>query len=171
LASCFVTVNSNDVIGDHLWLWRADHGKGAGWDSNLNANGLIENGDNVTIYGLFVEHTQEYQTLWYGENGRVYFYQCEMPYDPPSQEAWMRGDVKGYPGYKVDDTVETHEAWGIGVYSVLRNRSVEAENGMEAPNKPGIKMHHLLTIRIRGNINHVISGVGEMAPSRVIEYN
>jgi hypothetical protein len=171
LASCFVTVNSNDVIGDHFWLWRADHGKGAGWDSNLNANGLIVNGDNVTIYGLFVEHTQEYQTLWYGENGRVYFYQCEMPYDPPSQEAWMRGDVKGYPGYKVDDTVETHEAWGIGVYSVLRNRSVAAENGIEAPDKPGIKMHNLLTIKIRGNIHHVISGVGEMAPSRVIEYN
>ncbi|MFB0551824.1 MAG: hypothetical protein ACETWQ_00790, partial [Phycisphaerae bacterium] len=26
LASCFVTINSNDVVGDHFWLWRADHG-------------------------------------------------------------------------------------------------------------------------------------------------
>jgi hypothetical protein len=170
LATCFVTINSNDVIGDHFWLWRADHGRGAGWNSNRNANGLVVRGNNVTIYGLFVEHTQEYQTLWYGENGKVYFYQCEMPYDPPNQEAWMRGDIKGYPGYKVDDSVDTHEAWGIGVYCVLRNRSVAAENGIEAPNKPGIKMHHLLTINLGGNINYVISGVGGKAPSKVNEY-
>ena len=170
MTSSFLTINSNDVIGDHFWLWRADHGKGVGWDSNKNANGLIVHGDNVTIYGLFVEHTQEYETMWYGENGRVYFYQCEMPYDPPTQDAWMRGEVKGYPGYKVDDSVQTHEAWGIGVYCVLRNRSIAAENGIEVPNKPGIKMHHLLTVNLGGNINHVISGVGEKAPSKVAEY-
>jgi len=170
MANCFVTINSNDVIGDHFWLWRADHGKGVDWDSNKNANGLRVNGNNVTIYGLFVEHNQEYETLWYGENGRVYFYQCEMPYDPPTQEAWMRGEVKGYPGYKVDDSVQTHEAWGIGVYCVLRNKSIVAENGIEAPNKPGIKMHHLLTIKLGGNINHVISGVGDRAPSKVNDY-
>jgi hypothetical protein len=170
LATCFVTINSNDVIGDHFWLWRADHGKGAGWKSNLNANGLIVHGNNVTIYGLFVEHTQEYQTLWYGENGRVYFYQCEMPYDPPTQEAWMRGEVKGYPGYKVDNSVQTHEAWGIGVYCVLRNKTIAAENGFETPNKPGIKMHHVFTINLGGNINHVINGVGDKAPSNLTDY-
>ena len=169
-ADCFMTINSNDVLGDHFWLWRADHGKGAGWDSNRNANGLIVKGDNVTVYGLFVEHTQEYQTLWQGENGRVYFYQCEMPYDPPTQDAWMRGDVKGYPGYKVDDSVNTHQAWGVGVYCVFHNKSVAAENGIEAPNKPGIKMYHSLTINLGGNINHVISGVGEKAPAKVVEY-
>ncbi len=165
-----MTINSSDVIGDHFWLWRADHGTGAGWNSNKNANGLVVNGNNVTVYGLFVEHTQEYQTLWRGENGRVYFYQCEMPYDPPEQQHWMNGKEKGYPGYKVDDLVETHEAWGIGVYCVLRNKSVVAENGIEAPNKPGIKMRNLLTINLGGNINHVISGVGNEAPSKIIKY-
>jgi hypothetical protein len=34
---------------------------------------------------LFTEHFQEYQTLWNGNNGRVYFYQSEMPYDPPME--------------------------------------------------------------------------------------
>ena len=170
MTNCFLTINSSDVIGDHFWLWRADHGTGAGWNSNINANGLIVKGNNVTIYGLFVEHTQEYQTLWQGENGRVYFYQCEMPYDPPEQKFWMCGDEKGYPGYKVDDSVETHEAWGIGVYCVLRNKSVVAENGMEAPKKPGIKMRNLLTINLGGNINHVISGIGDKAPSKVLIY-
>ena len=80
----FVTINSANVVGDNFWLWRADHGKGASWYTSRNAHGLIVNGRDVTVYGLFVEHCQEYQTLWNGDGGRVYFYQSEMPYDPPS---------------------------------------------------------------------------------------
>lgn len=57
-------INSNDVIVDHTWIWRADHGEGVGWNSNASANGLVVNGDEVTIYGLFVEHHQQYQVLW-----------------------------------------------------------------------------------------------------------
>ncbi len=56
------------VVGDNFWLCRADHGRGPGWTSNPNKHGLIVNGDNVTLYGLFVEHCQEYQTTW---NGKV----------------------------------------------------------------------------------------------------
>ena len=55
-----VQINSNNVIGDDLWLWRADHGNGVGWTSNTAQNGLVVNGDNVTMYGLFVEHYQQY---------------------------------------------------------------------------------------------------------------
>ena len=54
----------------------------------MSNNGLIVNGDDVTAYGLFVEHFQQYQTLWNGEGGAVYFYQSELPYDPPNQAAW-----------------------------------------------------------------------------------
>ncbi len=163
-----VVINSSDVVGDCLWLWRADHGNRGtvGWDINKNDRGLVVNGNNVTMYGLFVEHCQEYQTLWNGNGGRVYFYQCEMPYDPPSQDAWRHGDVLGYAGYKVADNVTTHEAWGIGVYAYFRGAPILAENGIEAPKGAGIKMHHLFSIRLGGNaavagIKHVISGVGD----------
>ena len=102
-----VTINSNDVIGDNAWLWRADHGAGASWEGAKNKNGLIVNGDNVIYYGLAVEHTQEYQVLWNGNGGRVYFYQSEMPYDVPA-------GVKGWASYKVGAGVKTrtkHGAW------------------------------------------------------------
>ncbi len=159
-----VTINSNDVVGDNFWLWRADHGRGVGWNSNKNNTGLIVNGNNVTFYGLFVEHCQEYQTVWNGNGGRVYFYQSEMPYDPPSQEAWRHGDVNGYASYKVADTVTTHEAWGLGVYCVFYAAPVVAENAIETPTAPGVKMHHMVTIRLAGRrgsgINHVINGTG-----------
>jgi len=163
-ATCFATIHCNDVVGDNFWLWRADHGRGAGWTSNPNKHGLIVNGNNVTLYGLFVEHCQEYQTVWNGNGGRVYFYQSEMPYDPPSQDAWRHGAVNGYASYKVGDAVTTHEAWGLGVYCVFHAAPVVAENAIETPAAPGIKMHHMVTIRLAGQrgsgINHVINGTG-----------
>jgi hypothetical protein len=171
LATCFIKINSNDVVFDHTWLWRADHGTGAGWNSNKNANGLVVNGNNVTMYGLFVEHTQEYQTWWNGNGGRTFFYQSEMPYDPPDQPSWMRGTINGYPSYKVSDRVTTHEAWGLGVYSVFRN-NVISTNAFEVPaNAPGVKMHHMVTQKLGGGeITHVINGVGGVASSSVLEY-
>jgi hypothetical protein len=159
--TCMVTINSHDVVGDNFWLWRADHGQGVGWNSNKNANGLIVNGDNVTLYGLFVEHCQQYQTLWNGNGGRVYFYQSEMPYDPPSQDAWRHGDTNGYASYKVADTVRTHEAWGLGVYCVFHNGPMVADNAIETPTAPTIKMHHMVAVRLGrrdGRISHIING-------------
>lgn len=175
-----VVINSNDVIGDHAWIWRADHGAGSGWDANKSTNGLIVNGANVTYYGLFVEHFQQDQTLWNGDNGRTYFYQCEMPYDPPTQDAWKHGSVNGWPGYKVADTVKTHEAWGLGIYCVFNHDAVYADTAVEAPRTSGVAFHHVLTIRLSGataqsGINSVINGTGSPATKEamkqmVVEY-
>jgi len=170
-ATCMVTVNSHDVVGDNFWLWRADHGRGVGWNSNKNDTGLMVNGDNATFYGLFVEHCQAHQTVWNGNGGRVYFYQSEMPYDPPSQDAWRHGDVNGYASYKVADTVTTHEAWGLGVYCVFHSAPVVADNAIETPAVPGVRMHHLVAVRLGGRrgsgISHVINGTGSpISPNR-----
>jgi hypothetical protein len=162
---CMVTINSDNVVGDNFWLWRADHGRGAGWNSNKNLNGLIVNGDDVTCYGLFVEHCQQYQTIWNGNGGRVYFYQSEMPYDPPTPAGWRHGDVSGYASYKVGDNVKTHEAWGLGIYCVFYDATVVAENAIETPTTPGVNIHHMVTIRLNGKpnsgIRHVINGTGD----------
>jgi hypothetical protein len=163
----FVTIDSNHVVGDNFWLWRADHGAGAGWTTNPNRNGLIVNGADVTIYGLFVEHCQEYQTLWNGNGGRVYFYQSEMPYDPPSQEAWSHEGPRprGYASYKVADSVTSHEAWGLGVYCVFHNAPVVADTAIETPNAPGVKIHHVITRRLNrktgSGIAHIWNDEGE----------
>ncbi|NQX57937.1 discoidin domain-containing protein [Paenibacillus qinlingensis] len=159
-----MTINSDDIIGDHFWMWRADHGAGAGWTENVSTNGLIVNGDDVTLYGLFNEHHNEYQTLWNGNGGRVYFYQSEIPYDVPNQAVWMDGSKNGYASYKVADTVTTHEAWGLGVYSYFRDAAVKLENAIEVPNAAGVKIHHATTIWLNGTagseITHIINGIG-----------
>jgi hypothetical protein len=180
VAKTCVVINSNDVVGDHAWIWRADHGAGSGWDANKSTNGLIVNGANVIYYGLFVEHFQEDQTLWNGENGRVYFYQCEMPYDPPTQSAWQHGTVKGWPGYKVADSVKTHEAWGLGIYCTFTQDNIYSDNAVEAPKSAGVQFHHVLTFRLSGatdgsGIKSVINGMGDPATKQatkqmVVEY-
>jgi hypothetical protein len=161
------TIDSNDVVGDNLWLWRADHGTGTGWTNNVSKTGLVVNGKNVTMYGLFVEHFQEFQTLWNGEGGRVYFYQSELPYDPPSPDLWTHAGVAGYASYKVAAAVTTHEAWGLGVYSAFRNDNVVAEDAFEAPTATGVALHHLVTVWLNGkattSINHVLDGAGAAA--------
>jgi len=174
-----VIINSNDVIGDHAWIWRADHGAGAAWDQNKSTNGLIVNGANVTYYGLFVEHFQEAQTLWNGESGRTYFYQCEMPYDPPSPDAWQHGTAKGWPGYKVADNVKVHEAWGMGIYCCFQQSNVFADSAVEAPKSPNVKFHHVMTFYLSGatpsGINHIINDTGgsslaQAREQKVLEY-
>ncbi len=156
-----VTIASNDVLVDNMWLWRADHGAGAAWNVNRSANGLVVDGARVTAYGLFVEHFQQYQTLWNGEDGSVYFYQSELPYDPPNQAAWQAAPgVNGYASYKVADGVTTHHAEGLGVYSVFTN-PVQEDDAIQTPTASGVTMHHLVTVSLAaGAINHIINGTG-----------
>ncbi len=161
-------INSSDVIGDDFWIWRADHSYGVGWTTNPAANGLVVNGNNVTVYGLAVEHYQQYQTLWNGDNGRVYFYQSEEPYDVPDQSSWMNGSEDGYASYKVADTVTSHQAWGVGVYCYFStNSSVVLQNAFEAPNVSGVQFHDLLTWSIggTGTIANIINNTGGAANS------
>ena len=154
-----MTINSSDVVVDHIWLWRADHGNGVGWDKNRAANGLIVNGDNVTIYGLFNEHFQEYQTLWNGNNGRVYFYQSEMPYDPPTVDAWKHDGIYGYASYKVADHVKSHEAWGIGIYNVFYDAPVIVDNAIETPAHLEDKIHNKIIFWLNGNKESVVKSI------------
>ncbi len=172
-AAANLVINSNNVIVDHTWIWRADHGSGVGWADNVSANGLIVNGNDVTIYGLFVEHHQQYQVLWNGERGRTYFFQSEIPYDPPTQGDWSGPEMRnGWASYKVGSSVKQHEAWGLGVYSVFRRPDVVLTRAFEVPETPGVRFHHMITVALgnHGEITHVINDTGEataLGPKRV----
>ncbi|HEY0739785.1 MAG TPA: coagulation factor 5/8 type domain-containing protein [Herpetosiphonaceae bacterium] len=178
-------INSDNVLIDHTWVWRADHGiEGFSgdterWNTNIGRNGAIINGDNVTATGLFVEHFQEYNTIWNGENGTTILYQNELPYDPPTQADWMNGSVEGWAGYKVGDHVKTHTLYGAGVYVFNQNNpSIHTENGFEVPVTPGVRLYHIMTVNLSaGTIDHVVNGVGAAAdtsrigsPVYIVEY-
>jgi cytochrome c1 len=178
-AAVSLEVNSDHVILDDIWAWRADHGDGVGWTVNTAATGLVVNGDDVTVTGLFVEHYQGYEVIWRGERGRTVMFQNEMPYDPPTQADWSHDGVPGFPAYKVADSVRTHEGWGLGSYIYTNvNPTLHSANAFEVPVTAGVHMHDLLTVSLNkaGTIDHVINGVGDpvtpdhQGPSVVVSY-
>jgi hypothetical protein len=183
-ADVALEVNRDNVLIDHTWVWRADHGvEGLSdtqrWNTNTGRNGVVVNGDNVTATGLFVEHFQEYNAIWNGERGRTILYQNELPYDPPTQADWMHDGVEGWAGYKVAAHVRTHRLDGGGVYVFNRNNpSIHTENGFEVPQTPGVRLHHVMTVNLSaGTIDHVVNGVGGPAdvtrigsPVYVVDY-
>jgi hypothetical protein len=165
-----LVVNSANVIGDDLWLWRADHGNSGtvGWSTNTAANGLIVNGANVTMYGLAVEHYQAVQVQWNGNGGADYFYQSEMPYDPPNQSSWMDGSTDGYPSINVASSVTSFKGYGLGVYCYFStNSGVQSANAITAPNLSGVQFNDMVTVSLGGvgTIDHIINGVGNTVNS------
>jgi hypothetical protein len=166
-ATVSLLVNSNNTILDDVWGWRADHGTGVGWTVNTADTGLVVNGDNVTAYGLFIEHYQKYEIIWNGNSGTDVFLQNEMPYDPPSQAAWMEAPgVDGYAAFKVANHVTSFKGYGLGSYSFFdQGINIFAANAFEVPsNLPTGSMNDMLTIFLNtsgsGGILNVINNTG-----------
>jgi hypothetical protein len=157
--------NSNNSILDDVWIWRADHGAGAGsWTSDQSATGLVVNGDDVTSYGLAVEHFQKNETVWNGQGGTVLFFQNENPYEVPSQSSWMASPTQnGYPAFYIPNRVKTFQGYGMGSYSFF-NQGVNIQSSMafQAPNTPGVQFHDILTVFLNGSggFQSVINGTG-----------
>jgi hypothetical protein len=182
-ATTSLVINSSNTILDDIWAWRADHGAGVGWTGNVGEHGLIVNGNNVTAYGLFVEHYQKTEVIWRGQGGTEIFLQNEMPYDPPSQAAWMSSPTTdGYPAFEVAPNVTSFTGYGMGSYCFFNvGPPIEASEAFQVPNTAGVQLHDLLTIFLStagfGGIEHVINGTGGPvsianpdAPSNVVSY-
>lgn len=167
-------IAARDVIADNLWLWRADHSALADGEQpqegqvfhlvtsgEFPCNTAIQvSGDNVSIYGLACEHTIQNITQWSGNHGTVLFYQCELPYDV-TQAAF--GDP-GYAGYIVDDSVETHTAAGVGIYSYFRDYDVLVKSAFLGSADTSQRMYHTFTRFLnksgKGGIENVINDQG-----------
>ncbi|MFF7285818.1 discoidin domain-containing protein [Streptomyces griseorubiginosus] len=179
LATNSVVVNSDDVIVDHTWIWRADHGEGVGWETNRADYGLVVNGDDVLTTGLFVEHFNKYDVLWNGERGRTIFFQNEKAYDAPNAAAITHDGIVGYAAYKVADTVAVHEAWGLGSYcNYTSDPSIVQRHGFQVPVKPGVKLHSIQVISLggKGQYAHVVNDTGaptsgtDTIPSKITQF-
>jgi Pectate lyase superfamily protein len=161
-----LVVNTDNTILDDVWAWRADHGNGVGWNSNRANTGVIVNGDNVKAYGLFVEHYQKFEVIWNGRNGEDVFFQNEMPYDPPSQSAWMSSPTTdGYAAFLVTRRATGFQGYGMGSYSFFNQHvPIFATQAFQSPTT-GVHFTDIFTLFLdavngSGGINSVINGVG-----------
>ena len=172
--------NASNSIIDNVWAWRADHGNQVGWTQNTASTGVVVTGAGVTAYGLAVEHYQKYEVIWSGQGGTDIFFQNELPYDVPSQSAWMASPSQdGYPAFLITRGVKTFTGYGLGSYSFF-NTGVAIQDAMafQAPDTPGVQFHDVFTqfLNGSGSINSVINGTGSAVnstfhgPSDVVTY-
>ncbi|HLH57957.1 MAG TPA: hypothetical protein VKV33_02275, partial [Streptosporangiaceae bacterium] len=175
-----LVVDSSNVILDDIWAWRADHGTGVGWTANVADTGLVVNGNDVTAYGLAVEHYQKNEVVWNGRSGEDIFFQNEMPYDPPSQAAWMSGPgTDGYPAFVVSAKAKSFSGYGMGSYCFFNQGvPIESATAFSVPVTPGVQLHDVFTrfLNASGGIEHVVNDTGAAVtsaspgPSDVVSY-
>jgi hypothetical protein len=157
--------NADNSIIDDVWAWRADHGNDVGWTQNKGDTGLVVTGNDVTAYGLAVEHYQKYEVIWSGQGGTDVFFQNELPYDPPTQADWMASPRQdGYPAFLVTPNVATFQGYGMGSYVVFIDTSATLFNAeaFESPDRPGVQFHDIFGVWIAGSggDNSIINGIG-----------
>jgi hypothetical protein len=164
-ASVSLLDNADNSIIDDVWAWRADHGNDVGWTENKGDTGLVVTGNDVTAYGLAVEHYQKNEVIWSGQGGTDIFFQNELPYDPPAQSDWMESPSQdGYPAFLVTRNVRTFQGYGMGSYVVFIDTSAtlfDAE-AFESPDTAGVQFHDVFGVWIAGSggDNSIINGVG-----------
>lgn len=161
-------IKADNVIGENLWLWRADHDEQElkiAFNSNQCQHGLIVRGDNVRMHGLFVEHFNNYQTVWYGKNGLIAFYQSEMPYYLTVNDEQIMVDCKAPDSDKVDrlsvcqslyiaEEATGFKGQGLGVYSYFPNnlgqQTVRAKSAIKVDSEDA-RFTHVLTYFLNGD--------------------
>jgi hypothetical protein len=157
--------NASNSIIDDVWAWRADHGNAVGWTENTGDNGLVVTGNDVTAYGLAVEHYQKSEVVWTGQGGTDVFFQNELPYDPPSQAAWDESATfKGYPAFQVGNNVKTFKGYGMGSYVVFIDTSatLNVTEAFQAPEVPGVRFNDVFGVWIAGSggLDSIVDGTG-----------
>jgi hypothetical protein len=168
--------NASNSIIDDVWAWRADHGAntsitgpngqvGASWTYNKGDTGLVVTGNNVTAYGLAVEHYQKSEVVWSGQGGTDVFFQNELPYDPPTQADWNESSTfTGYPAFQVANNVKTFTSYGMGSYVVFINTpsTLNVTEAFQAPAVPGVQFNNTFGVWISGSggIDSIVNGVG-----------
>jgi hypothetical protein len=157
--------NASNSIIDDVWAWRADHGNDVGWTENKGATGLVVTGNNVTAYGLAVEHYQKSEVVWSGQGGTNVFFQNELPYDVPSQSVWNESSTfSGYPAFQVGSGVKTFTGYGMGSYVVFINTSatLNVSSAFQAPQAPGVKFNNVFGVWIAGSggLDSIVNGTG-----------
>lgn len=155
-----IEMQSGHVVGDNVWLWRADHGQG--YETVLLQNpsqiGAVITGDDVTMYGLFSEHHLTDQVQWAGDRGAVYFLQMELPYDATADYG-----TNGYTGLRVNNTVNDFSGYGVGVYHFFRDHKVDMHSGIVTPQGLESKLVSPIAVCLGGQgvMHHILNDLGK----------
>merc|ERR1740138_2049857 len=88
-------------------------------------------------------------------------FQSEMPYDVTQANF---GDM-GFAGYRVGEQVQTHQAYGVGVYHNFRDYKVTVKSAIRAPAHLENSFVSPLSVFLNGLgvVQHILNGKGEQS--------
>ena len=129
----------------------------AAWATPDGSYGIVVNGDNVTLQGLYIEHYKKTQLTWNGDKGRIDYLVNEPPYRPyyatPNvvPDTWkMNADFDGWPSISISDDVKKFDAEGyMTVHIFMGGCRCEIDANTIVPeNKPGITFRNVLATTV-----------------------
>lgn len=151
-----VEINSGWVIGDDLWLWKADHCVASSGalciPQRYVSHSLVVNGGDVHMYGLMAEHTNDDIVVWNGENGLTMFYQSEFKYtmgEAKKPETWQH--VGHSCSYRVNAV--NHTAIGFGIYTVVY--APDSDNDAVAAMAPVVQQGGMSGIAVKSKSTYI----------------
>ena len=146
-------INQNYVIQNQGEInTSTDSTSAATWGTPDGSHGIMVNGDNVTLQGLYVEHYKKFPLIWYGNKGQVHYMVNEPPYTPyydtpnvlPTTWQWAT-DFHGYPSIYIDYNVKQFSLEGyLTAYRFNKGCRCEITAGIVTPVKKGIKFRNVL---------------------------
>eukprot|EP00930_Biecheleria_cincta_P016376 TRINITY_DN13343_c0_g2_i1.p1 TRINITY_DN13343_c0_g2~~TRINITY_DN13343_c0_g2_i1.p1 ORF type:complete len:702 (+),score=80.56 TRINITY_DN13343_c0_g2_i1:73-2178(+) len=185
-----VRIHSGNVIGDNLWLWRADHAlldpsKGPQVDP-ISTPGkqtpLEQRVPKAKDYYLTVAGDYPSKTGLEVIGDLVTMYGLAVEHFLGNATLWkgeggqtyfyqneLPYDVsqasfcdKNYSGYAVADGIKSHEGLGLGVYAFFRDHPCIVESAFRAPETDGVRFTNIFTRYLNGNagIRHVLNSRG-----------
>lgn len=153
--SCALNVG-NDCYIEHLWCWKADHGADGNSFTNQENSpadyGVIVDGVNVHICGLHVEHFDRENLIWNGDNGKLIFFQNEIPYYNKSfGDPVVRIYGKNFVGYSMGIYCFLHGGYDVKTAIYITEHASET-----------IKLTNVFTKYLKGdgNIESIIYDEG-----------
>ena len=180
-----IRIHSGNVVGDNLWLWRADHvrldKKNNEKPNDVNFPYYHQTGFQLVVDGettkkVMIEECYVKTALEVnGDDVKIYGLFCE--HTRGHQLVWTgeRGSVTffqcelpydvdekfakdEYVGYYVDSKVTKHSGLGIGVYCNFQLCIVNAEAGIIIPDAPDVCIESPFTLYLsnKGGIKHTI---------------
>ena len=122
-------INQNDVLLNQAEIQSNNNGGNGYTTTNWPAEssgdyGVIVNGNDVTLEGIWLEHFKMTEATWNGDGGQVIFLENELPLTIPYSAAgvqpsfWMENSrFDGYPSLAVSPSVTSFTLTGMQSWS------------------------------------------------------
>ncbi len=159
-------INQNDVLQNQAEI-QSNNNSGNGytttnWPAESSSDyGVIVNGNDVTLEGIWLEHFKMTEATWNGNGGQVIFLENELPLTIPYSAAgvqpsfWMENSsFDGYPSLAVSPSVTSFTLTGMQSWSRFSSGcDCLVTSLITAPVKRHVSLNDIFSGQILGSVS------------------